>query len=392
MKRFASIEGLRGYLALWVVLTHAIELGGVDFRASPIIGLAHRGDEAVRVFIILSGFVITHLIVTKPEPYGLYIARRALRIFPVFAVACVAGYFLAPSLADYVQHVPWRHAAYLSDGLRMPLVWYEQVRTNLWPHLLAHLAMLHGAIPNEVLPQASRTFDAPGWSISLEWQFYLVAPLVLLCLRRVWSAIVLIVVFQVLASLAARGALGSYDHLSSLAIGAKYFALGIASRLAFDLLQRQKASVLLAAAAAVYAAVSFANGRPSLLIWAAFYSFLLWGRGSPVAGRLFGVVFENRLTLFLGQISYSVYIAHFLVLTAVCSTALRLDPGLTRPQLALVALAGAVASVMASVVLHYLVERPGISLGRRLEAVWPRLAGAPDAPQVALAAEPDAKA
>ena len=42
---------------------------------------------AVMIFVILSGFVITHLVVEKHEPYGPYLGRRALRIFPIYLFA-----------------------------------------------------------------------------------------------------------------------------------------------------------------------------------------------------------------------------------------------------------------------------------------------------------------
>ena len=47
----------------------------------------------MRVFIILSGFVITHLVIERPESYPAYLTRRFMRIFPVFAVTCFVGYF-----------------------------------------------------------------------------------------------------------------------------------------------------------------------------------------------------------------------------------------------------------------------------------------------------------
>jgi peptidoglycan/LPS O-acetylase OafA/YrhL len=38
--------------------------------------------------------------------------------------------------------------------------------------------MLHGAVPDVLVRNAPSAFLIPAWSVSLEWQFYLVAPLV----------------------------------------------------------------------------------------------------------------------------------------------------------------------------------------------------------------------
>lgn len=59
MKRFQQIEGLRGYLALWVLVGHLIGYSGIAL--SPKFYLFAGATKAVDVFIILSGFVITHM-------------------------------------------------------------------------------------------------------------------------------------------------------------------------------------------------------------------------------------------------------------------------------------------------------------------------------------------
>ena len=55
------------------------------------------------VFVIISGFVITHVIVERPEPYLGYLTRRFMRIFPLFAITSVVGYFACDARGGFAR-------------------------------------------------------------------------------------------------------------------------------------------------------------------------------------------------------------------------------------------------------------------------------------------------
>jgi len=129
----------------------------------------NAGVYAVDGFIILSGFVIAQLLLTKNEPYGLYIFRRFMRLFPAFIV-CLA-------IALLVR--PFTFGTAPSELLREA----SEYR-YFWWHLGAHASLIHGLVPIAWLPQSQLAFLPPGWSISLEFQLYLLAPLVLWWLGR----------------------------------------------------------------------------------------------------------------------------------------------------------------------------------------------------------------
>jgi peptidoglycan/LPS O-acetylase OafA/YrhL len=146
--RDIQLDALRAIAVTLVLYSHLLAAGGSSF-------VGHLG---VRLFFVLSGFLITRLLLEArdaslfevgPALRSFY-ARRMIRIFPpyfaVLGLVWLASEQSRPSLA-------W-HALYLSN------FWYA--RHNDWtPWLLCHF-----------------------WSLSIEEQFYLVWPLIVLLAPR----------------------------------------------------------------------------------------------------------------------------------------------------------------------------------------------------------------
>jgi len=88
VKHFRSIDGLRAWLAWTVVLCHVTLHTGADRKWPLIEKLETSSVHAVCIFIIISGFVITHLLLEKQEDYLPYITRRFLRIIRSTSSAC----------------------------------------------------------------------------------------------------------------------------------------------------------------------------------------------------------------------------------------------------------------------------------------------------------------
>ena len=128
--------------------------------------------------VIVSGlFVITHVILQKQESYWPYITRT---IFSNFSI-------VRRDVRDRLLH-QWPAGGSAQQPRRLRLhakcERYRVEKAHLPMHALAHLFMMHGAVPNDVLPHSEYAFNMPAWSISLEWQFYLVAPLFIFVLLK----------------------------------------------------------------------------------------------------------------------------------------------------------------------------------------------------------------
>jgi peptidoglycan/LPS O-acetylase OafA/YrhL len=126
----------------------------------PVLGeVAHRGWIGVDLFFVLSGFLITGILLDargEPSYYRNFYARRALRIWPLYYAVLLVAIFifplLLPQMRPLIQMYPWR--------------WY----------------FLY--VQNFAFGQAGIPVLTVTWSLAIEEQFYLAWPLVISGIAR----------------------------------------------------------------------------------------------------------------------------------------------------------------------------------------------------------------
>jgi peptidoglycan/LPS O-acetylase OafA/YrhL len=360
---FDEIVGLRIYLACWVALQHALQSAGYTKANGRLMTYALSGDVAVQLFMIISGFVITSLIRTKREDYLPYLIRRFFRLYPVYIVGLCAGFAVAGMWVGLAADAPWKALPHWPAYTRNIAALYQQETANFIPHALLHSVMLHGLIPEQVLPLASETFLPAGWSLSLEWQFYILAPLVIAAVMKLRTALIAAALAVGAYVLYRCGALGTYLVPSTIVASTLYFAIGIGCRFLVDRLMALTIPPIIPAAAFLAIAALFPWSL-GIALWGAFYSYMLWsGRGS-VDTKAFHAIFRNRPTLLLGEASYSVYLLH----RPVQVVAGYLVQPQTQSGMALLMTASLLITFALSLITFKLIERPGELLGRRLAA------------------------
>jgi peptidoglycan/LPS O-acetylase OafA/YrhL len=126
MKRIPSLDGLRAISILLVVFGHMGRSG-----RGPRIFWDHYAEVGVRVFFVISGYLITNLLLhehsrTSTINLRSFYIRRAYRIFPaafVFILVAFAAYWLYLANHDYLR--PWilGHLWSLSIEEQFYLVW-----------------------------------------------------------------------------------------------------------------------------------------------------------------------------------------------------------------------------------------------------------------------------
>ncbi len=166
MKRLECLDGLRGLLAVYVMLGHM-----APFSALPnwAIGPLSHGGAAVDVFFILSGLVIIRSLERCRFDPRSFLILRATRIFPVFLAMFALGVALQPLPVSF-DTMPWIGPDSLARD-----IWSVGWPAHWDVMIAAHLTMTYGLFPNGVLPGLWVGFLGASWSLSTEWQFYVLA-------------------------------------------------------------------------------------------------------------------------------------------------------------------------------------------------------------------------
>jgi len=349
-----SLVGLRGFLAAGVFLHHfalTFFLHSIGVWAAPNSRYySLLGSIGVSLFFMMTGFLFWRKLLSKKgrvDWISLYISR-IFRILPLywFVVALV------------VLIVLWAGGPQLQVPLRnfLKQVGYWISFAN-YPDINKYKSTY--SIVAGVL-----------WTLKYEWLFYLSLPIlaVFIILNEKIPGLLWVIAAAILW-------LGYRPvYIDSLLVDSKYLVYFLAGAVAASL-ETNKTAVFLAVrplfsiVAIISILLSFALFNDEYLFGQAFFLTLFF---IPIAlgNSLFGVLTLEPFKI-LGDVSYSVYILHGIVLyvlfTLLFPSAITSNTGNAVLFHVLMAVTG-VAVVSLSWVTYTLVERPFMSLGRRMIA------------------------
>lgn len=353
--RIDELESIRGVAALVVVIFHFPEWHAI----SDAIPLIRNGAAMVDVFFVLSGFVICRIYggtIRRPRDLLRFQLLRFGRLYPVHLLflAIFAGLEVFKLILGTTGLMAMQVPAFAAnDGSA----------------LLANAALIHALGPERWFG----TFNGPSWTISVEFWGYLVfAGLVMVLGRRRTP---------VLAALAVLGLVNlmwpMIDNREVIRCAAGFFTGCITAELCRN--RSGRAWPAWVQAALLLALVAWLSLKPMLLmslvgvavLTALLIASLVNGEDGPVRRIL-----RSAPLRWLGAISYSLYMAHYLVIYIVAQLVLRLAPptaagGDSLPQLPLgIALAVYAGMTVAILILSWLtwrwVERPCRAISRQL--------------------------
>lgn len=384
MKHFRSIDGLRAWLAWTVVFAHIALYTGVDAQSPLLLALDIAASDAVRIFIIISGFVITHLLIEKKEGYLRYITRRFLRIYPVYFICLTIGIGTSYLYFETFAAHPWGEIVLQPEFMAAQVASLQG--NGFIRHLLAHYTLMQGVFSNRILNLSEYTFLGPAWSLSLEWQFYIVAPLILFGLHRRDGKIIGSILTVAAYVAFKHGWFGDFIDPSFLPGAGLYFAMGIATRLVFEKLPRLAVYPLVAVIIAM-GFVTLAHAMSPFVFWMAFVAWLKLHQPADAVSiginRWLNRAFNSAPAQFLGARSYSTYLIHEPIIHLIMYVCIH-DFALGMWQTASFALILTPAlTLLSSVFLYRYVEAPAIAYGKTLFRNIPDaldLGAAPPAP------------
>ena len=161
-----ALDGVRGIAILLVLVEHFIRLPPHTLLERDVIRAAHIGWVGVDLFFVLSGFLITRILVEAKDGPGYYrsfYVRRVLRIVPLYYATLLVLFWSA------------RHLALFDPADRTLLLTHEGW---YWTYLVNVLiARSHGW---SATPGAALHF----WSLCIEEQFYLLWPFLVAALSQ----------------------------------------------------------------------------------------------------------------------------------------------------------------------------------------------------------------
>ncbi len=289
-----ALTSLRGLAAVWVVFYHfqdVLRAGGLP--AGPLTRLIGHGHYAVDLFFLLSGYVIAYNYLDVP---GL-LERRACFRFLVMRLARIYPAHLVGLLAVLPMVVVARVLGYGLTEEGYGLVTFLQ-----------HLTLTQAWVPFMKL-----SWNYPAWSVSAEWFAYLCFPLLAVLLRRVRGVAANVLLLGGCAGVVVFGFFTTPQApfgellrvLATFPVGMALFHISRTLR-PVPWLPRL---VALASFAGLALALML-DGVPHRLFFVLFAT-LLWGLAGLRPGELSALC--SRPLVWLGEISYSLYISHALV-------------------------------------------------------------------------------
>ncbi len=356
--RLQTIDGLRGFLALSVVLFHGAVyhryLQDGTWQGPPSSGYTLLGTGGVAVFFMITGYLFWCRVIDERRHmnWTKFYIGRVFRIAPLY-LASVLGLLVlvmiqtgwrlrVPAITFVEEMVPW-----LALGLFDP--------TDLNGH------------PGTLILNAGVT-----WSLRYEWLFYLLLPALGLVAGR--GSLRLGVVIVALAA----GFLWSH-HGGPYLLGpgdpafATLFLIGIACASAdrngwvVRVDDRLASVVVLALIVVLFRTCHIAYSPLAMaLLGICFYLV--------ISGCTVFSILARRASKRLGDMSYGIYLLQGLVLAALFQfRTVRVFALTSPPRHWIVVLCGAAILVGVAALSHAWIERPGIMLGKRVSDLLPML-------------------
>jgi peptidoglycan/LPS O-acetylase OafA/YrhL len=291
---------------------------GLRLRFVSADGLVAYGWSGVDLFFVLSGFLITRILLDSKTAEGYFknfYARRALRIWPLYYALLVFAFVIFPVIVE--------HNAFLRSYYVAPVggawIYFGAFLQNFWMSAHPPVPML-----------------AATWSLAVEEQFYIVWPWLVLLLgekalaKILTAALVLSPIIRAIAVHYGVGGFAIYNfsifRLDGLIVGA-LIALWARSS-SFSLARLRNAALPLLVLGAIggtwLAPSAITNTAPNPLTYSALAILFGAALGLALTAKPGGIphrILTCRPMRYTGKVSYCLYLVHLPVFVLLNSNA-----------------------------------------------------------------------
>lgn len=392
---FPGLNGLRFFAAAAVIFTHIelvkkflkfgshwLDLDRISY-ATPIEAISRReiswltpfisnaGPLGVIFFFVLSGFLITYLLFVESDTtgkisVGKFYMRRILRIWPLYFVMVILGFFVLPHFDFfYIPAQDVNFKKYFWENLVLFLLFLPNLAFSIYQTAVPNIGQL--------------------WSIGVEEQFYLIWPWVIKKAKSFVRVILMftigIIVLKFLVLMLSRAypsdlmlvlkkffAMSKLECMSIGAIGA--YLLYYKREKALSIIYHPlifAASILIVPVGILIVPMTIQDGIHILYAMCSLVLILNVATNPNSFIRL-----ENKVFDFLGKISYGIYMYHMLVAAFVMhfvKDVLHFNYDLGPIESIIVYLSVLLITIFVSTISYYFIELPFIRRKKKVSTV-----------------------
>lgn len=291
--KYPEIDGLRGYLAFFVFLHHSYiwhEYLSTNKWEEPESNLFnHFGQSSVSLFFIITAFLfITKILESKTPEFNWnnYIKSRFFRMFPMYFVTVIIVFIIVAFVSNFEQ----------KDSF-----------FNCFKSILSWLFFsINGSVDINGMKDTFVIFSAVSWTLPYEIMFYFLLPLFALFykIKVPFATIAMFTLTFVIIAVINKSSLRNYIPFIGGIVGAIFI-----NKFKNGTIFKNWIFTFIAIGLLFILIFNFHSGRKLIPILLSTIIFIIIASGNSFFG-----LFSNVISRQLGQITYSIYLIHGVVL------------------------------------------------------------------------------
>ena len=312
---FKGLNELRALAAIAVIFHHielyknSINIKGLYITTEFGYFISRLGKNAVYLFFVLSGFLITYLLIQEKEKNSTiqlkkFFMRRILRIWPLYYFIIFLSFFLLPivskSFSDFFDNSQeiFQNVMILDSDFLKPLLLFLLFLPNVAYYFYDY-----------VITGASQS-----WSVGVEEQFYIIWPFIFLLFNRKYWLYIFALIFCIMFVIGAKVTRAfPFEYMALGAIGG-YVNYYFKEKLEF-LYRKFNYFIIVSILIVLLLFPIFKSVYYQSLVFAVFVVLLLL----HTVNATHKFIFLSKPFNFLGNISYGIYMYHPIIMYFVFS-------------------------------------------------------------------------